>query len=513
VGSPIAGRTRPGLESIIGMFVNTLAIRNRPRGDCSLAEFLQEVKHNCLSAYENQDYPFDRLIEKLNIARDLSRNPLYDTMLMLQNYDRSALDTESKLFESPEMLNEVSKLDLTLEFFEKGDEMDLAIEYCTELFKKETMDQLAEDFITILNDIYTNPEKRLRDINSSSDVTVQDDNYDPDDVIIDDIEPFSDFFYKNCVFNSLFPVIKHFKRSIIPILSNDALVYTLNASGRISSKYIQFTDLLGIIKELGINGEVKVIVDDVIHSVKEAIKKERLCIVKIDCFYVSERKDTYQSLHFPHTLLVYGYNDAKQVFHVIDHRRRESPVYGKYTIPYSEFADAYSGFISNFLAEDDTGTTYYELFEERLFDEAEQLSKSIEAYRSNIVNNKERMIQGIEIFRMISQEFAVYDPAFGISTQYLEECIIGFNEIINAKQVESLKVEGLFGKEAELTGLIEEINKVWITARAKTAKLLYTESSSEKKVLEIYDLLKEIVRLEVQYHNSLYRNLTGSDLY
>ncbi|MFL1673003.1 condensation domain-containing protein, partial [Paenibacillus dendritiformis] len=71
VGTPIAGRTHADLEPILGMFVNTLAIRNTPAGEKTFQEYLQEVKEHTLSAYENQDYPFEELVGKLDVSRDV----------------------------------------------------------------------------------------------------------------------------------------------------------------------------------------------------------------------------------------------------------------------------------------------------------------------------------------------------------------------------------------------------------------------------------------------------------
>ncbi|MCU5332366.1 condensation domain-containing protein, partial [Bacillus wiedmannii] len=73
VGSPVAGRPHADLQSIIGMFVNTLAMRNYPKSNQTFEEFLDGVKENALIAYENQDYQFEQLVERLEIPRDMSR--------------------------------------------------------------------------------------------------------------------------------------------------------------------------------------------------------------------------------------------------------------------------------------------------------------------------------------------------------------------------------------------------------------------------------------------------------
>ncbi|MCU0286922.1 MAG: amino acid adenylation domain-containing protein, partial [Acidobacteria bacterium] len=77
IGTPISGRSHPDLEHIIGMFANTIALRNYPAGEKTFVEFLDEVKENCLEAFENQDYPFEYLVEKLSVSRLPGRNPLF----------------------------------------------------------------------------------------------------------------------------------------------------------------------------------------------------------------------------------------------------------------------------------------------------------------------------------------------------------------------------------------------------------------------------------------------------
>ncbi|MCP5109075.1 MAG: amino acid adenylation domain-containing protein, partial [bacterium] len=82
IGTPVAGRSHPDLEDIIGMFVNTVVIRNRPEGHKSFREFLMEVKKNVLEAFDNQDYQFENLVEKVAVKREPGRNPIFDVLFM-----------------------------------------------------------------------------------------------------------------------------------------------------------------------------------------------------------------------------------------------------------------------------------------------------------------------------------------------------------------------------------------------------------------------------------------------
>ncbi|HWR62116.1 MAG TPA: amino acid adenylation domain-containing protein, partial [Clostridia bacterium] len=164
IGSPIAGRPHENLENIIGMFVNTLAIRSYPEGRKKFREFLEEVKVKCLKAYENQDYQFEELVEKLDIRRDMSRNPLFDVMLVLQNTEMAAVALEGLSFTSYESRNMVSKFDLTINAVEGKARLGIGIEYCTKLFSRETIERLKAHLANILEDITVNTEKRLSEL-------------------------------------------------------------------------------------------------------------------------------------------------------------------------------------------------------------------------------------------------------------------------------------------------------------------------------------------------------------
>ncbi|WP_144028945.1 condensation domain-containing protein, partial [Paenibacillus tyrfis] len=98
VGTPIAGRPHADLESIIGMFVNTLALRHYPAGEKTFHDYVHEVKETSLKAFENQDYPFEALVDKLNLKRDMSRHPLFDTMFVLQNTEQGEEEIEGLQF-------------------------------------------------------------------------------------------------------------------------------------------------------------------------------------------------------------------------------------------------------------------------------------------------------------------------------------------------------------------------------------------------------------------------------
>ena len=169
VGTPISGRTNKDAESIVGMFVNTMVMYGNPEGNKKYIEFLNEVKETCLKAYENQDYPFDELIEELKIKRDVSRNPLFDVMFVVQNNDR--ISKKPNGITNCRMVTEESKsamFDLTVEVT-GDDKHTIRFEYCTDLYKKESIEYILKHYIHILKQITEVPDILINEIKTATD--------------------------------------------------------------------------------------------------------------------------------------------------------------------------------------------------------------------------------------------------------------------------------------------------------------------------------------------------------
>ncbi|MGB7604816.1 MAG: amino acid adenylation domain-containing protein [Lutisporaceae bacterium] len=164
VGTPIAGRPHADLENIMGMFVNTLAMRNYPSGEKTFREFLGEVKENALGAYENQDYQFEELVEKLNIARDFSRNPVFDVMFTLQNMDIGEATVEGIKIRPYKSENRISKFDMTMNEIELENSICISIQYCTKLFSKATIERMYKHLENIMQAITENIDTKLSEV-------------------------------------------------------------------------------------------------------------------------------------------------------------------------------------------------------------------------------------------------------------------------------------------------------------------------------------------------------------
>jgi amino acid adenylation domain-containing protein len=171
VGTTTAGRHQVELQPVIGMFVNTLALRNYPGSEKTFKEFLQELKIQTLAAFENQDYPFENLVEKVAAERDASHSPLFDTLFTLQNIGIPEAEMPGLSLKSYDYQHPVSRVDMTWLGEEKQGTIRFTIEYSTKLFREATIKQFGEYFKMIINAVLEDRETRLKDIEVSTGLT------------------------------------------------------------------------------------------------------------------------------------------------------------------------------------------------------------------------------------------------------------------------------------------------------------------------------------------------------
>ncbi|MFJ7187072.1 amino acid adenylation domain-containing protein, partial [Lysinibacillus xylanilyticus] len=164
IGSPISGRTHVDFEETMGLFVNTLPIRNYPKGEKIFMQFLNEVKEHALSAYDNQEFPFDELVSKITSNRDISRNAIFDVMFTMQN--ENIIDYRTNDIKLTKFKHElqVSKFDLSFFAIELEGCLEISIQYSTDLFKKRTIESLLEHLIGLMEQIVDKPETQIKDL-------------------------------------------------------------------------------------------------------------------------------------------------------------------------------------------------------------------------------------------------------------------------------------------------------------------------------------------------------------
>lgn len=164
IGTPTAGREHPDLESLIGVFVNTLPLRNYPKATEAFSSFLSSVKSNTLACFDNQAYQYEELVNELKVARDTSRNALFDVVFTYQNHEQSELEISDLTLKSYQSPYSESIFDILLTTFEVEDHLEFNFTYRTELFDHETIERFATYFQQIVDTVVAQETIALQDI-------------------------------------------------------------------------------------------------------------------------------------------------------------------------------------------------------------------------------------------------------------------------------------------------------------------------------------------------------------
>lgn len=168
VGTPVVGKEMAELSNVLGMFVNTLALRNKINTSSTFEEFSKIVKENCLNSFLNQIYPYDMLVKDLNVKREGGRNPLFDVMFIYQNNGYPKINFKDTHVEYFIPYGNIAKFDLSLEVVPIEKEYSLRFEYCTKLFDEDFIKRLSSHYIRILDTILANTNTKLADIQMMS---------------------------------------------------------------------------------------------------------------------------------------------------------------------------------------------------------------------------------------------------------------------------------------------------------------------------------------------------------
>lgn len=170
VGSPIQGRAIRELQDLIGVFVNTLVLRTTIKPEFSFIDALSNVRETCLSAYDHQDVPFERLVNELVDKSTLAHNPLFQVMYVFQEISNRGSEMADIEIQQVEVFNKVSMTDLLLGVKVAGNKLTGSIDYSTDLFDADTIEAFLDHYIKLLESIVAEPELNISDLSIMDDL-------------------------------------------------------------------------------------------------------------------------------------------------------------------------------------------------------------------------------------------------------------------------------------------------------------------------------------------------------
>ena len=173
IGGVVAGRMRTEMERLIGFFVNTLVLRNNLGGNPAFTTLLQQVKNTLLDAYEHQEVPFEKVVEAVMGERDISKNPLFQVVFVLQNVPPTKeLKMGEVVMQDERIMRTTSLFDLSWSMEQGPDGIDVEVEYYVDIFSEATIQRMVQHFQVLLQSAVDNPAQPIGLLNMLSDAEV-----------------------------------------------------------------------------------------------------------------------------------------------------------------------------------------------------------------------------------------------------------------------------------------------------------------------------------------------------
>lgn len=169
IGSPVAGRSHSELAEVIGMFVNTLPLRNHIDGNTRFVDFLANVKNVCLDGFDHQAYPFEKIVENVVKDKDLSRNPLFDVMFALQNAETKWPDFGGSEISPFYLDTRTAKFDINIAAYEYDNKLNISFEYNSYLFSRHRAEMLINSLLAVVQSITAHSESTISEFQALTD--------------------------------------------------------------------------------------------------------------------------------------------------------------------------------------------------------------------------------------------------------------------------------------------------------------------------------------------------------
>ncbi|GIQ69512.1 hypothetical protein DUZ99_18475 [Xylanibacillus composti] len=326
-------------------------------------------------------------------------------------------------------------------------------------------------------------------------------------VAISGIEPFNDVFFKNCFYNSLFPVVRHYGASILPILLNDLIVFAKNGT-RYEVEYVSHRPDQAVFEQVGLQLAARRGNEQFVEEAKREIAAGRPVIVWVDAFELSIRKDAYRKEHMDHTLLIYGYDPPSRQFLVIEHDRRENLSYRRQLVSYEDMERGCRAFDERYFRSGEHAATHYLISpigtrEGRMAEPEELRASCARSFAVMLSESQALQEQSESVLAQFVSDFqaAVADEAH--LRACVEEWADFLNQVMNSKQVEVYRLRQLLGEDHELVQSADRLRKSWDTVRKGVVRYLYLPVFDAAALQKLADRLQELPRQEQQFRLQL----------
>lgn len=301
----------------------------------------------------------------------------------------------------------------------------------------------------------------------------------------ENIEPFCDLFYIDCFYNALMPILKKYDVDKKVIMASFVPVFCREEKLGATLEWKCARERRDILREFGIDEEAYMEEQDICEAIKKHLDEDELVIAYIDCFYEKGRFDTFMKEHWPHTILIYGYDELEEEFSILEHTAKENLDYAPRKISYNDLIKCYRSVVKIYV-EENKPSLYCFKKTDKGFVQTDEVIKPTKAYAllrdlfdetgSVIRAFKEKMIK-------LAENEEEYFKRIADILQFL-------TDVINSKIAFEYVME-LFG-ESEFKDESEKVKEKWQSIRNTVAKNSYANKAKPADLLKKLELLDEI---------------------
>ncbi|MCR8844347.1 phosphopantetheine-binding protein [Paenibacillus sp. SC116] len=342
---------------------------------------------------------------------------------------------------------------------------------------------------------------------SSSALLVEEANldsiYDSDTFILPDMEPFNDLYYRNCFYNSFFPVVNHFGGSILPFLLNDVIGFHhsehTESAGGYELRYQEVQPIETLFSQFHLTVHTGSEFLNIVEEITQRIRQGHPVIVWIDSYYVPFRKDAYQKQHVDHTLLIYGCNEHSKKFHIFEHDRRENLTYKPCLIDYEDLVRACQGFQDHFQQREQRVAYYITEYNHSASQWKPKLAELQQLFANNQLQNRRLLNESMAVLHQFVGWIKAISSSEDLYKQQIEVIVETLNQILNAKQVEGYRLTALYGADAAVVAAHHACVEQWETIRKGSVRFLYVPTYQVDRIEAMHARLERLWEAEQQF--------------
>jgi hypothetical protein len=303
---------------------------------------------------------------------------------------------------------------------------------------------------------------------------------------ISGIHPYNELFYRSCFFNCYFPIVTLYDQEVAPYLLNDQYAYGLSEEGYLQVDCMSTHNPETIMNLQGIQVEKISRCSNLIDTIKQDLMLDRPVIVWLDSYVQRGRKE-YLTKHSRHSILLTGFHERNQTFHVLENRHLDNLSYEHQVLSYNEVQKGYDAF-HDFFKPDSQFHSYAAFHFDSAKVSTELFGNKATYFLRNMNEQLESLEKGITALETFCQQFHQLD--------HIELLVNSFNQVINTKKVELYRLLLIKEEFIELVQWMERILAEWETARHQAAKLLFSGEMSSRYQTKIKASLEQVIIYE-----------------